>query len=140
MNTKKCLQHCKILLLHNINDAMQIGTLLRKLRDNKKLSSREIADKIDVAHSTYMDWEHDKTSPSLKSYAKLSHALNVNPLEFMAYLTGNAPDLMSSEEKGNITDLSEVVKFYQKQNDLLKEEKASIEEELEKVKENMKQH
>ena len=119
---------------------MQIGTLLRKLRDNKKLSSREIADKIDVAHSTYMDWEHDKTSPSLKSYAKLSRALNVNPVEFMAYLTGNAPDLMSSEEKSNITDLREVVKFYQKQNYLLKEEKASIEEELEKVKENMKQH
>ena len=119
---------------------MQIGTLLRKLRDKKKLSSREIAHKIDVAHSTYMDWEHDKTSPSLKLYLRIAGAFEVNPIEFMAYLIGHASDVVSPEGKSSISDLREMVTFYQKHNDLLNEDESHIEKELEKVKKNIKQH
>jgi transcriptional regulator with XRE-family HTH domain len=102
---------------------MDIGTLLRRLRDKKKISSREIASRIGIAHSTFMDWEHDKTSPSLKQYSKLASALDINPVELMAYLTGQTDTILLPQHKDNIQDLSEMIRFYKSYRDLFDEQK-----------------
>jgi transcriptional regulator with XRE-family HTH domain len=118
---------------------MNIGTLLRKFRDSRSLTTRHIAEKIGVSQSTYMDWEHGKSSPSLKSYMKLTSALGVNPVEFMAYLTGQATEILSAEEKANIADLREMVKYCQNYSDLLREDKIRVENELTRVQELLKE-
>lgn len=105
---------------------MQIGTLLRKLRDQKRLSVRDVAGKMEVAHSTYMDWEHDKTSPSLKSFIRLAGALELNPIELMTYLTGEAQDTVSPEETTSMAELRKMVRLYQEHNDLLKGDIAQL--------------
>ncbi|GAB2785666.1 hypothetical protein GCM10027275_32530 [Rhabdobacter roseus] len=65
---------------------MYIGSKLRKLRDQRRISTREIADKAGIAQSTYLDWEQDKTSPRLKNFAKLAEAFQLSPKELMDYL------------------------------------------------------
>lgn len=69
---------------------MEIGTLLRKLRDKHKFSARTIAEKTGVSQSTYTDWENDRTSPSLKNYIKLAEAFQITPVELMNHLTGSS--------------------------------------------------
>jgi transcriptional regulator with XRE-family HTH domain len=65
---------------------MQIGTRLRQLRYQHRLSSRQIADRAGICQSTYLDWEQDKTSPTLSSFGKLAKAFRLRPAELMKYL------------------------------------------------------
>ncbi|HEV7348466.1 helix-turn-helix transcriptional regulator [Telluribacter sp.] len=65
---------------------MQIGSRLRQLRYQHKASTREIADQAGVSQSTYMDWEQDKTSPTLSNFEKLAKAFQLCPTELMKYL------------------------------------------------------
>lgn len=44
---------------------MTNGTILRKLRERKHLSQKEIAEKLDIAQSTYSQWESDISSLKL---------------------------------------------------------------------------
>ncbi|MHA4740621.1 helix-turn-helix domain-containing protein [Dyadobacter sp. MSC1_007] len=114
---------------------MEIGTLLRKLRDRARISSRDLARRIGVSHSTYLDWEHDKTSPSLKSYIRLANALEMNPVELMAYLTNQTTQIVSSEEKSNTRDreLREMIAYLRLQNVTLIESSQQVVNELSKI-------
>lgn len=109
---------------------MNIGTNLRKLRDKLRLSSREVAEKTGVSLSTYLDWEHDKTAPSLKSFAKLSIALQLCPVELMSYVMNRSHEIAPTEEKRLISELREVIAHFQHYVDDLKTEKNTIESEL----------
>lgn len=114
---------------------MEIGTMLRKLRDSKGLTTRHIAEKIGISHSTYVDWENDKSSPSLKFYIKLASSFQVCPVELMSYLTGHLAEPMSSEEKMSMTDMREMVSYYRNYSNLLKNDKERIEMELARIRE-----
>lgn len=113
---------------------MNIGTLLRKLRDSRALTTRTIAEKAGVSLSTYLDWEHDKSSPSLRSFFKLASALDLDPVDFMAYLSGRTKDVLSTEEKASIGELKERVAFYRDYSDLLKKNSLQMENELARIK------
>lgn len=112
---------------------MNIGTLLRKLRDSRALTTRTIAEKIGVSHSTYMDWEHDKSSPSVRSFIKLASAFDANPVDLMAYLTGQSKEVLSTDEKASIAELKAMIEFYREYSDMLKKNASQIEIELERV-------
>jgi transcriptional regulator with XRE-family HTH domain len=68
---------------------LRIGTPLRRLRDLKQISTREIAERIGISQSTYVDWENEKSSPSIKNYLALAEAFEIDPIELMEYLLGN---------------------------------------------------
>lgn len=112
---------------------MNIGTQLRKLRDARALSTRTIAEKAGIAPSTYMDWEHDKSSPSIKSYIKLAAAFEVDPVDLMAYLTGQEKEVVSIREKTNIVELKAMIAFYKEYADLLKKDNLQFEVELARI-------
>jgi DNA-binding XRE family transcriptional regulator len=59
---------------------MQIGTRLRQLRYQHQLSSRQTADRAGVSQSTYLDWEQDKTSPTLSSFTTGSRRVGTGEL------------------------------------------------------------
>jgi transcriptional regulator with XRE-family HTH domain len=113
---------------------MHIGTLLRKLRDSRGLTTRAIAEKTGVSLSTYIDWEHDKSSPTMKSYIKLAVALEVDPVGFMAYLTGKAHEVHTYEQSAYLEEMREMVKFYKDYSDLLKKNSLQVESELDRIK------
>ncbi len=100
-----------------------------------RISSRDLAKKMEISHSTYMDWEHDKTSPSLKSYLKIAKALEVDPVELMAYLTGQTSQVVSNEEKKSVSELGEMVVYLRNHNHILLEDNQRIIAELERIQE-----
>src|SRR5687768_2593584 len=109
---------------------MTIGTNLRKLRDIKRLSTRHLADIAGIPASTYMDWEHDKSSPTIRSYIKLAEALEVCPVDLMAYLLGRSSELMSGQDKDTLADMKEMLKYYKGYSDCLKNDILRLESEL----------
>lgn len=101
---------------------MEIGTLLRKLRDSRRLTTRKVAETTGVAHATYLDWEHDKSSPSLRFYLKLAAAFDACPVEMMAYLTGKIPEPKSSEQKVLQSYLNEIMSLHERYSDSIKDQ------------------
>jgi transcriptional regulator with XRE-family HTH domain len=62
---------------------MTNGTILRKLRERKHLSQKEIAEKLDVAQSTYSQWESDLSSYKVDMLPKLAEVLDVDIVELI---------------------------------------------------------
>lgn len=108
---------------------MEIGTHLRKLRDYLRLSSRYVAERTGVSHSSYLDWEHDKSSPSLKNYLKLSEAFGVDPAQLILYITGKISETEGCIV-GEIIELRELIDHYQRQLYHLQVERKKMELEL----------
>lgn len=48
---------------------------LKELRKQKKLTQRELAEKIGVKQNSYSDWENGKSEPSLAKLTQLGHTL-----------------------------------------------------------------
>ncbi|EJL68191.1 helix-turn-helix domain-containing protein [Chryseobacterium populi] len=54
-----------------------LGTKLRRLRDDKKMSQTEIANILGVSQSAYNKWEADQAKPSSDNLLKISDFHNV---------------------------------------------------------------
>lgn len=101
---------------------MEIGTLLRKLRDHRKVSSRLIAEKVGISHTTYLDWEHEKSSPSLRFFFRLAEAFEMTPVDMMSYFTGAAiPEQNNSPHFWNTNEIKKILKDYQEHFELLRD-------------------
>lgn len=48
------------------------GDNIKRLRKNKGLKQREIAELLGVKRNTYSDWENAKTEPSFENLVKLA--------------------------------------------------------------------
>ncbi|PWJ53104.1 helix-turn-helix protein [Dyadobacter jejuensis] len=96
---------------------MKIGAKLRRLRDYKRFSSREVAALMNIGQNTYLSWEHDATYPSIKFIVPLAEAMGLCPISLMAFLF----EQISLEELLMITetvpDLKEAVIFYKNHKD-----------------------
>lgn len=49
-----------------------LGTKLRKLRDNKKMSQSEIANMLGVSQSAYNKWEADQAKPNTDNLVRIA--------------------------------------------------------------------
>ncbi|WP_025762701.1 helix-turn-helix domain-containing protein [Dyadobacter tibetensis] len=110
---------------------MKIGHKLRRLRQYRRFSTRELADLLGIGQNTYVSWELDKTYPSFKYFVPLAEALGLCPISLMAFLF----EQISLEELLMITetvpDLKEAVIFYKNHKDKLTAvEHSDIREEL----------
>ncbi len=56
---------------------------LKYIRNQKKISQQELADKIGVDRSTIGYWENGKADPTLLNVQKLSDALNINMIKLV---------------------------------------------------------
>ena len=54
---------------------------LKYLRSEKKLSQKQIADKLGIAVSTYANWEHGRREPSIVDIYKIISVLEIQPNE-----------------------------------------------------------
>ena len=65
-----------------------LGTKLRKLRDDKKMSQSQIAVMLGISQSAYNKWEADQAKPSSDNLLKLSEFHNVDMKELLEETTG----------------------------------------------------
>ncbi len=54
---------------------------LKYLRSEKKLSQKQIADKLGIAVSTYANWEQGRREPSIVDIYKIISVLEIQPNE-----------------------------------------------------------
>ena len=51
---------------------------IKELRLENKLTQRQIAEKLHIAHVSYLHWEHGKTEPSINSICELCKIFEVS--------------------------------------------------------------
>lgn len=62
---------------------MTFGTKLRKHREKKRLSQKEVAEQIGVSQTTYHNWETDISSFRVEFLSKLAQVFEVAIIELM---------------------------------------------------------
>ena len=72
---------------------MTVGKRIAKLRKERKLSQKELANVLFVADKTISSWEIDRTEPSLEMLAKLSDVFGCS----MSFLIHGEEDQMEQE-------------------------------------------
>jgi len=56
-----------------------LGSRLRKLRNSKRWTMEEVANKLGLkTHSTYSNWEYDRTQPDIEMLVKLADLFKVS--------------------------------------------------------------
>lgn len=71
---------------------------LLELRNEKKLSQRAIAAKLNISQGTYNNWENSRTQPSIEQLIELSRFFNVS----VDFLIGNSDDYGLINVKDNL--------------------------------------
>lgn len=66
---------------------MTLGQRLKKLRNSKRWTLKEVADKLGLSgHSTYSNWEYERTEPDLEMLNRIAEIYDVD-VKYL--LTGN---------------------------------------------------
>ena len=74
-------------------DCVKIGNLIAKLRKEKKLTQRNIADALGIQNKTVSKWECGLGCPDLSLWPELSTILGVDMKQMMeGEITSNKPD------------------------------------------------
>lgn len=71
------------------------GEKIKEARKAKKMTQKELAKKIDVAHNSVSDWENDKSKPDMDTIELLCGVLEIAP----NYLLATSEDGFSPAEK-----------------------------------------
>lgn len=80
---------------------MTNGTVLRKLRERKRLSQKEVADRLNISQSTYSQWESDISSYKIDTLPKLADVFDTDITELIQ--TGTTVKIVNNS---NNTDSS----------------------------------
>ena len=62
---------------------MIVGAKLKKIREQKRFSQKEIADFLNILQKTYSNIESDRSKISIEQLSKLSEFLDFDLLEFL---------------------------------------------------------
>lgn len=60
-----------------LNEFIKIGSRLKKIRISKKITQKELAEKIGIPRTTYANYEADKREPKIETLKKIANVLNV---------------------------------------------------------------
>jgi len=63
---------------------MKIGKNLRKIREERGLSLRDLQEKVGISHNTLGTYERDVAQPTIENYFKLIEFFEV-PFNYLAY-------------------------------------------------------
>ncbi len=77
---------------------MKIGKNLRKLREEKGLSLRQLQDEVGISHNTIGAYERDVVQPTIDNYFKLIEYFEI-PFNYLAYGKEVAESFIDSELK-----------------------------------------
>lgn len=106
-----------------LQDYLNIGNTLKKIRKEKGYTQKKFAEKADIPVSTYSNYENGNRNPNLQTLQKFADLLNVSLSEIIlsAAVRKEKLEHLSSEEKEKISDevytgaqkLAEVIKTHE---------------------------
>ena len=65
-------------------DKYVTGTVIRRLRENKKMAQEELADKLHVSSKAVSKWETSQGLPDISLLEPLAKALNISVIELFS--------------------------------------------------------
>lgn len=82
---------------------MTLGQRLKKLRNDKKWTLKEVAEKLNLSgHSTYSNWEYGRTEPDVEMLKAISKLFDVN-IEYLIY--GTKEHIATNEKVYNLKEI-----------------------------------
>lgn len=78
---------------------LEVGTRLKKIREEKKLNKKEISEMIGISYSYYKAIENGTKSPSLDIINRIAKSLSISPLYLLNDRVEIMETLVSEEEK-----------------------------------------
>ena len=69
--------------IETFNSATTHGEKIKKARIDKRMTIRDVAKKIGVSYQQIAQWESGERNPKLENIVKLSHVLEINPMELL---------------------------------------------------------
>lgn len=93
----------------------EIGARIRKYREDRGISQKELAEKLGISNSRVSNWEHGINRPDADILADICEALNVSPSELLDVRL--SPDDLNDTERKVImayrtkTDLQKAVRI-----------------------------
>lgn len=85
---------------------MMIIEKIQKIRENKKISRKEIAEKLYISLSTYREIEYGNIRLSLENYLELCKILEINPMTLLNDSKDESFILLSNKD---INDLNRIL-------------------------------
>ena len=68
-----------------INEILQIGNIIRKYRNDKGYTQKEMAKLCGIPYSTYSNYENNNREPSLEQLEKIAHVLEIDVAQILFY-------------------------------------------------------
>ena len=65
-------------------DAILVGSVIRRIRENKKLSQEVVSGLADIGRTHLSAIERGERKPTIETFFKISDALNIRPSALMA--------------------------------------------------------
>lgn len=62
----------------NLNEFLRIGTRIKRIRLDKKMSQKSVADALGIPHSTYSNYENNNRQPNFETLARIADVLDVS--------------------------------------------------------------
>lgn len=90
---------------------MSLGTKLRKLRQEKKLSQTQVAVELDVSQTAYGKWESDQMKPGIDNLLKISSFYETDIYDLLDDKEGNH-NFNNTYDNSNVNNAVETVNYY----------------------------
>ena len=101
---------------------MTFGEKIKQARTAKKLTQKQLAEKINAKHNSISGWEKDKCRPDMDTIEFLCGVLEVTP----TYLMGSKIDDDYATIIGNLMSEPDILDFIEEYKALDKEDKKAI--------------
>lgn len=90
---------------------MSLGTKLRKLRQEKKLSQTQVAVGLDVSQTAYGKWESDQTKPGIDNLLRISNFYETDIYDLLDDKEGNN-NFSNSYDNSSVSNEISTTNYY----------------------------
>lgn len=93
---------------------MKYGDILKKLRNNKGLSQKELTDRLNINRSTYARYETSATQPDFDTLKKIANFYNVTVDYILGNKTNNIEDMSENDIDAEIKEITDKMNVWYK--------------------------
>ena len=115
---------------------MNIGERIKKLRTERKLSMRELAEKIGITHAHISKLENEKSSPSVDLLQNIADYFNVDISYF--FIKDDELDGFTDNERDLLMEKDLSIEAIKEKYNLVIDGRTATDEEIEKIVEYVK--
>lgn len=85
-----------------LNEIIKIGTRIKRIRIDKKMSQKFVAEQLGIPYSTYSNYENNNREPNYNTLKRIANILNVT----IPYLLYGETGIMSADTAEYLLSLS----------------------------------